>query len=258
MINQVQKSNDIYETFVNSFGEDLFNKVTEAMGGAVVAWKDAQKDLSVNNLKYRITCAAENAAKEFGHKAPDYINAAIEANTQEISKKVNSIISLYASQGKKVDIPSPRVGSINIPGVNLNDVMKELAEKLEAESNVWGAVIGGAAIGVAIAILGPIAWIGAGAAYLAKKLFGTEETEEEKREKALAKPLDASKRLEVYNSLDADWQKICGSVADTIEASLRENQQIKRSIALVVKELMEAYKKSLRDARVLTNIYYDK
>lgn len=253
MIDRVQNNNDIYETFMQEFGHDLWDNVTDAMGHAVELWKDAYNDLSVNDLKERITSSARDAAKKFSSQAPAYINVAIENNTQEINDKVNSIISMYASQGFEVSVPKPKVNEISIPGVNLDSVMAELAEKLKEDSSGWGAAIGAAAAAGAVAWVlgGPLMWTIGGVLAIGKLIFGNHDSEEEKKKKALAKKLDKADRQAVYDSLSEEWETICNSVEESINKTLRSNANIKSSINTVVKELMQAYKENLKEARVL-------
>lgn len=255
MIDKAQNSNDIYETFIQEFGHALWENVTDAMGAAIAEWKDCDNDLSVNDLRDRITSAAKKSSKKFSAEAPAYIDAAIESNTQEICTKVNAIISLYASQGYEVNVPKPSIGEINIPGVNLDGVMSELAEKLKDDSSGWGAAIGGAAVAGTVAFLlgGPLMWTIGGALAIGKFLFGNHDSEDEKKRKALAKKLDHHEREEVYNSLSEDWGNICSSVAESISKSLRGNHNIKTSINTVVRELMQAYKENLKNARILVD-----
>lgn len=255
MIDQVQNSSDTYETFVQEFGHALWDNVTDAMGAAVIKWRDSDNDLSVNDLKGLITSAAKQSAKKFSSEAPAYIDAAIESNTQEISTKVNAIISLYASQGYEINVPSPKIGEINIPGVNLDDMMAELAEKLKDDSSGWGAAIGGAAVAGSVAFLlgGPLMWTIGGALAVGKWLFGNHDSEEDKKKKALAKKLDYDEREKVYDSLEENWENICNSVTESINKSLRGNRNIKDSINTVVRELMQAYKENLKNARILVD-----
>lgn len=253
LINKVQNSDDVYETFIQMFGHDMCDRVTDAMAEAVENWTNSKSDLSVNNLQTRIMFAIERVAGSFSGSAVNYIDTAIAENTKEIHDRVQSIISLYASQGYEVSVPEINVGAINIPNVNLEGIMNGLAEKLKDDSTGWGAAIGGAALGGAIAMLlgGPLTWMVGGAALLGKMLFGSNDSEEEKKRKALKKDLDAGQRQEVYNSLSNDWENITNSVSESIEMSLRGNTDIKKTINRVVKELMSAYKENLKNARIL-------
>ena len=129
--------------------------------------------------------------------------------------------------------------------------MKEISNQITEQSTKWSDVITGAAIGGAIGLLlgGPLAWIVGGAYLIGKKFFG--ESEEEKKRKAMQKPLDSGQRLEVYNSIDSKWSEITDNIASSIVNSLRGNKKIRQSVKKAVDGLLNAYEESLRSSRIL-------
>jgi hypothetical protein len=57
----------------------------------------------------------------------------------------------------------------------------------------------------------------------------------------------------VFNSINEEWQSICESGADSIKEALTSDKSIKNSINMVSKEFMQAYKDSLKSARILVD-----
>ena len=146
-----------------------------------------------------------------------------------------------------------KLGEVNFSDINMDSVLYGISEKLKEDSDGWGAAIGGAAIGGAVAMLlgGPLTWLIGGGALLAKWLFSEEKTEEQKQAEAMARELDASQRLDVFNSINEEWQSICESVADSIKDALTSDKSIKSSINKISKEYMQSYMDGLKSARIL-------
>ena len=67
----------------------------------------------------------------------------------------------------------------------------------------------------------------------------------------MARELDASQRLDVFNSINEEWQSICESVADSIKDALTSDKSIKSSINKISKEYMQSYMDGLKSARIL-------
>ena len=116
----------------------------------------------------------------------------------------------------------------------------------------WTGVLTAGAIGaVAGFLLGPIGWIGMGAVALWNAFFGEEETEEQKREKAKYKALDAEQRLKVYNEFDAKWGEICEQIEDSINEALSDSA-IKNKVNSHCKSVLREYaEECLRQTRLM-------
>ena len=69
----------------------------------------------------------------------------------------------------------------------------------------------------------------------------------------MSRDLNAEQRTQVFNSISEEWQSICDSVANSIAEALTNDKSIKDSINKVAKEYMQAYKDSLKSARVLVD-----
>ena len=253
-INAFLKGSQTFDIFVENFGHDLWDKVTDDIGGVVTAWRDAEEDYSIDELQTAISDTVQESVAEFSSNAPAYVENAINESTKEIRDKVESIIAVYSSQGVEINLPNNvKLGEVNFSDINMDSVLYGISEKLKEDSDGWGAAIGGAAIGGAVAMLlgGPLTWLIGGGALLAKWLFSEEKTEEQKQAEAMARELDASQRLDVFNSINEEWQSICESVADSIKDALTSDKSIKSSINKISKEYMQSYMDGLKSARIL-------
>ncbi len=255
-INAFLKSSDTFDVFVENFGHDLWDKVTDDIGGIITAWRDAEENYSIDTLQAAISDTVQESVAEFSSNAPAYVESAIKESTQEIRDKVESIIAVYNAQGVDVNLPkNVKLGEVNLSDINMDSVLYGISEKLKEDSDGWGAAIGGAAIGGAVAMLlgGPLTWLIGGGALLAKWLFSEEKTEEQKQAEAMARNLDSDQRAQVFNSIREEWDSICSSVATSIREALTNDNSVKNSINKVAKEFMQAYKDSLKSARILVD-----
>lgn len=253
-INNFLKGNNTFKIFIEKFGYDLWDKVTDDMGAMIVAWRDYEEDISINALQTGISNTIQESVAEFSVNAPAYVEASIKESTNDILTKVESIIAIYSSQGVDIKLPNNiRLGEVNLSDINMDSVLCGISDKLKEDSNGWGAAIGGAAIGGAVAMLlgGPLTWLIAGGALLSKWLFSEEKTEEQKQAEAMARDLNQEERIQVFNSINEEWDSILSSVRDSINESLENDYSVKNAINKVAKEFMQAYKDGLKSARIL-------
>lgn len=250
-IAQLKQSDAIYEDFIENFGGAIFESVVGKVADSVTNFANSAVDKSLNQLQNSISSAVRNGIDTVSSDAPRYIQELITVHTEGIRQKVDSIVANYTSQGSNIQIPTLSIDKVNVSGINLNDIMKEISNQITEQSTKWSDVITGAAIGGALGLLlgGPLAWIIGGAYLIGKTFFG--ESEEEKKKKAMQKPLDAGQRLEVYNSIDSKWGEITDNIASSIVNSLRSNQKIRQSVKKAVDGLLTAYEESLRSSRIL-------
>ena len=250
-IAQLKQSDAIYEDFIENFGGAIYESVVGKVADSVTNFANSAVDKSLNQLQNSISSAVRNGIDTVSSDAPRYIQELITVHTEGIRQKVDSIVANYTSQGSNIQIPTLSIDKVNVSGINLNDVMKEISNQITEQSTKWSDVITGAAIGGALGFLlgGPLAWIIGGAYLIGKTFFG--ESEEEKKKKAMQKPLDAGQRLEVYNSIDGKWGEITDNIASSIVNSLRSNQKIRQSVKKAVDGLLTAYEESLRSSRIL-------
>lgn len=255
-INDFLEHKPTFDIFVEMFGHALWDKVTDDIGGTITAWKDAKENYSINDLQSAISATVQESVAEFSSNAPAYVEESIKKSTESIRNKVESIVSVYSAQGVSTNLPNNvQVGEVNLGDLNMKSVLYGISEKLKTDSDGWGAAIGGAAVGGAVALLlgGPLTWLIGGGALLAKWMFGEEKTEAQKRAEAMNRKLTAEEREKVFRSIEKEWQSICDSVGTSIEQALTKDRSIKKSINRVAYEFMQTYKESLKSARILVD-----
>ena len=253
-INAFMNSSRAFDVFVEKFGYDLWDKVTDDVASVIVGWRDLNVDVSISKLQKDISAATQKSVAEFSSNAAKYVEESIKENTKDIRAKVESIIAVYKSQGVEITLPdNVKIGEVNLSDINMDSVLLGISEKLKEDSNGWGAAIGGAAIGGAVAMLlgGPLTWLVGGGALLAKWLFAEEKTEAQKRAEAMERNLNSEERLKVFNSINEEWESIQNSIDKSINKALTTNNSIKEAINKVSKEYMQAYKDGLKSARIL-------
>ena len=251
-INRLMNSDDIYDTFINEFGHELWDKVTDSVASLINYFGETDEDdYSINNLQDAISETISETIKEVSPQASSFMQAAIETHLQDIQAKVDDIIRHYAQQGISTNV-SYKVAVPNISDINLDGVMDSISDRIAEESSQWSDTITGAAIGsIAGALIfgGPLGWIIGGALLLGQLFFG--DTDEEKKAKAMAKELDLEERQKVRNELANKWDDIQEKIAQSIYDSLTGDSQIKHAINKCVKQTLESYRENLKSARIL-------
>lgn len=254
---QQVSGNGVYNKFVDLFGNYLYNNVAEKVQEVIIDWRDSQQKLSLNYLNSRIKNGVKSTVDECSQNVTEGIQISIEEETKELREKVDAIVAAYTAQGTNVNLPS--LSDLEVMnggvGVDMSGVLHELASSIETESSNWGGLIAGAGIGAAVAMIlgGPLAWIIGGGALLGKWLFGEEESEEQKRQKAMSKELSSEERAAVCNTLGEKWDDIMGSINNSVFKSLQNNNRARRDVASAVDRLMSAYKDALKKSRIMVD-----
>lgn len=252
-IEALLNSDTIYDRFTTNFGTDIYNDVIASMRETIEYFRDAEGDMSLKTLQSQISKGVSSVIQTKSANVKEYIQQAILDESVDIRTKVENIISYYTSQGMEIETPSLKISNVKIEGLNLDDVVQEISAQVADSSDGWSDIITGAALGGVMAFLfsGPIGWIVGGGYLLLKGIFGESESEEEKKAKAMSKPLPKDKRLEVYNAIGERNDEICQQVAAGIEKALNENKAIHKSVVDVSKKVLNSYEENLRKARIL-------
>ncbi len=250
-INQLQKSDIIYDSFIEKFGYALWDRITDEVSATATAFRDAEEDYSLNDLQTAITNNVQEGIEEIVPNIASFMQEAISENTGDIQQKVENIISHYSNQGINIPNPELNINTLNTGNINLNNVIKSISDKMVAESANWAGAIAGASIGGAIALLlgGPLAWIVGGAAFLGQMFFG--KSEAEKKRDAMLKELDKEDRQKVFDSIGEKWDDIQNDIRNSVYKSISRNKEIKQSINQTTYQLLQSYKESLKKARIL-------
>lgn len=250
-INQLQKSDIIYDSFIEKFGYALWDRITDEVGATATAFRDAEEDYSLDDLQTAITNNVQEGIEEIVPNIASFMQEAISENTGDIQQKVKNIISHYSNQGINIPKPELNINTLNTGNINLNNVIKSISDKMVAESANWAGAIAGASIGGAIALLlgGPLAWIVGGAAFLGQMFFG--KSEAEKKRDAMLKELNKDDRQKVFDSISEKWDDIQEDIRNSVYKSISRNKEIKQSINQTTYQLLQSYKESLKNARIL-------
>jgi len=251
-ISRLENSNDIYNSFIDIFGKAIFDNVTNRVADVINEFRQSGTDYSINQLKVAIDETVNEASQEVTENASAYLEAAVMDNLADIQKKVESIVKNYARNDATVgNVDLSSVSVPRISNINMGNTMTEISNSISVSSSDWTATLGGAAVGGAIALLlgGPLAWLVGGGAALASLFFG--KSDEEKRAEAQARPLTLQERSQVVDSIVPQWDEMTEKMARSIHRSLTKDHNVRESINKAVKKILQEYKETLKDARVL-------
>lgn len=250
-IDNIVKQNLVYNHFVEKYGDALKEDVVDSVNLSL-NWFIGQanydgyveEDFSLEDLKACIKEIVESGVDEMKKKTPDYFKEAFEEATADVRKKIDTIIANYTNKGTKVTLPEINFQSIDVKGINLNGVIKEISKTIDVSSTNWlqyglagaGLIFGaiGASVGFALG-----RWLG-----------GDKRSDEEKQAAAMEKALSHDERVNVYNSICEKGDEITQSIHAAVDRSLRDNS-LKSKIQSMASQVLGEYKKSLEDARIL-------
>ena len=252
-INNIKQSGAIYESFTMNFGGALYERITENIASRIKEWAESSQNYNLNVLQSMISSAVQKSINYESSNITQYIEQAIDESTADVRQKVEDIVSHYSNQGVNIQLPTLNINNINVSGINLNGIMDEISNSIAVESSNWSSTIAGAAVGGAVAMIlgGPLMWIIGGGALLGKYFFGKEESEAEKKRKAMTKNLSSDERAQVYATLSEKWDEMTDNIAASIRESLDGNRNIKSSINQAVNGMLDSYEQSLKNARIL-------
>lgn len=249
--------NGVYNKFVELFGNYLYENVAAKVEEKCIEWRDYPMGISLNRLNEFIGNGVQQIVAECSAKVNEGVQLAIDEETKELREKVDAIVAAYTAQGTNITLPS--LQNLEVmqggAGIDMSGVIREISASIQTESSNWGGVIAGAGIGAAVAMIlgGPLAWIIGGGALIGKWLFGENETEEQKRKKAMAKDLSAEERVAVCNTLSEKWEEITGSIHRSVFDSLRNNRKARCDVSFAVDNLMAAYRDALQKSRIMVD-----
>lgn len=252
-INALQRDDKIYEEFKQNFGGAIYEAITDNIVNTLNEFKNSGCDFSIYDLQNKISEDIEATLESASNHVGEFISDAVSEGTKEIRENIEKIILHYRSQGidVKMNVEELSFENIEFGDLRFDNIIDEISKELLTESSSWGSIIGGAALGGAVAMLfgGPLAWLVAGGAWLANSIFG--DSEEEKQRKAMRRALDSTERSKVYESIASEWETITNNIACSIEISISSNREIKVGVNKIVYTLLDSYKKNLKNARIL-------
>ena len=243
---------DIYTPFAAA----LIDKVTDEMQRSVITafqeFRDCSEDVSLYDLQARIEQWIESDTNNISEWATECYQQTFEEKTADIRSKLDAIVGEFSNTAVQMG----NAGNVNLslPELNLSELSDQMAEisstfTEEAGSiteTVAGAAIGGA-IGYGLGMLlgGPLAWLLIGGYFLKKVFWDEEETEEQKKEKAMSKDLDSDARQQVFNAFfdenEGKWGDVSESIANTVHDAIYGNTSLKKKINEQSKKVIMDY-----------------
>ena len=190
-INNLQKSNLIYNTIVENLTDGLYLAVNDNLVDEISGWGNDSVDRSLEALQGTIRKSIQNSLRNSSEMMSNVFQSAIKENLEPIQQKVNLIISHYSSQTVNSGNATLDVSCIQINNINLDSTINEISNTIMKDSSGWTEAIAGGAIGLGVALFfgGPLAWLIGGGALLGKYLFGEKKSEAEKKREAMSKNL---------------------------------------------------------------------
>lgn len=250
-IDSIIQNNKVYDSFIADFGEVLKSDVIDSVGfslnyfiGNVDIEDYEEQDYSLNDLKEILKNVVTNGVDEIKKEAPKHFEKAFMKTTEGVRGKIDTIVANYTNRGTKVTLPQMNFDSIDIQDINLNPVINEIAKTIDTSSTNW-LQYGLAGAGMIFGL------IGASIGYAAGRFFGRDKrTDAEKQAAAMEKELNHDERAQVYNAIFEKDAEIIEAINKAVDKALRNNK-LKTTIQNMTAKVLNEYKKSLQDARIL-------
>lgn len=250
-IDNILKQNCVHELFVEKYGdalkEDVIGSVNFSLDwfiGNVNHEDYEEEDFSLEDLKNTIKEVVEDGVEKMKEESSEYFKASFEEATEDVRNKINTIVANYTKEGTNVSLPIINFQNVDIKVINLDGVIDEISKTIDVSTTNW-LQYGLAGAGL---IFGAI---GAGLGYaLGRWLGGDKRSDEEKQAAAMEKALSHEERAKVYNSIVEKGDEIAQAINDAVDKSLSD-RNLEAKIQSLTFEVLEEYKKSLKDARIL-------
>lgn len=252
-IKELMSDVDVYSIFADKLGTKLQEEIEASIATPVCTFKDADEDYCLADLEVSIENNIESDVQNIGTWSKECLTEAFEDVTANMRSKVGQMMANYSKSDVKMGKLSAK--ELDLPELDLDVIsgqIQEITATITDSASVWTGVVTNVAIGaVAGFLLGPIGWITMGAYAFLKGIFGQEESEAEKREKAKYKDLDSEKRLKVYNEFDDKWSSICSEISEAISDALAD-PSIRKKINDQCKPVLRKYaEECLRQTRLM-------
>ena len=233
-----KNANDIF----TPFAEALTAKVTEEMQNSVVTafneFKDCETDVSLNDLQERMGQWIEQDTNNISEWATDCYQQVFEEKTADIRNHLDSIVGEFSNADVRMGSVSGLSGTL--PKLNMQEITSQMGDvgaSVAANANAISdaitnvAVSGAVGFGLGLLIGGPLAWVLLGGYFAAKWFFGEEETEEQKKQKAMAKDLNKSARQDIYNNFFSEkWEEVANNIANSVHNAIYGNTSLKKRV----------------------------
>ncbi len=224
------------------FAEALTAKVTDEMQRSVITafneFRDCESDVSLLDLQARMGEWIENDTNSIGEWASECYQQTFEEKTADIRTRLDSVVNEFSNAGVRMG----NVGnvSLSLPQLDMQDIteqMKDIGVSFAEEAGSISAAVtdiaisGAVGFGLGMLVGGPLAWILFGGYLVGKWLFGEEETEEQKKQKAMAKDLDKSARQQIYDAFfNEKWEEVANKIENNVHQAIYGNSSLKNRI----------------------------
>ena len=244
-IAKLERSDEIFESFAANYGHMIWDDVTDTIIDTVKSFCESNQDRSANQLQSQLRQNIQNSVRRKSSDAVSYLQVEIDDKTQGVKQAVDSMVRAYARQGTSVKVPELKISSLDVGTINMDSVVKEISDQIVENSTNWLGIGG---LGLAAILFGiPGLLIGWGLG----KIFG--KSGEEKKAEAMSKPLDYDTRQEVWVGFAEKWdgEHMSEKLHDEIISAVANNRKIKQDIQSALRTMLDAYKKELKNARIL-------
>lgn len=245
---------EIFEEFVNIFGAYTYRQVNDTLVDTLVAFRDGNQDLSINDLRSQIGSNINQVLSNVESQASIGVEEAIKSATEELCKRVDSIVAVYTAQGNDIKLPSINVPAIRMSNINIDNALDEIEAMIPVDDSTFsgGGALGGAAAGAAIGsiIPGIGTLIGAGIGAWLGGSSGTKSAAEIASERRHTR-LDAGTRNVLISVLGDKWEDIQEMLANAVEQSIRNDHKVKSAIKQASTAFLTEYRDSLKNSRIL-------
>ena len=245
---------EIFEEFVNVFGSYTYGQVNDTLVDTLVAFRDSNQDLSINDLRSQIGSNIKQVLSNVESQASIGVEEAIKSATEDLCKRVDSIVAVYTAQGNNIQLPSINVPAIRMSNINIDYALDEIEAMIPVDDSTFsgGGALGGAAAGAAIGsiIPGIGTLIGAGIGAWLGGSSGTKSEAEMVKERRHTR-LDAETRNILIGVLGDKWEDIQGMLANAVERSIRNDHKVKSAIKQASTAFLTEYRDSLKNSRIL-------
>lgn len=246
-ISKLENGNGIFEDFAAGYGYAVWDEVTDVIINTIKSFCESSRDRSANELQSDLRNSIKNCISKKSSEAIVYLQNAIDERTSEVRKEVDDMVRAYARQGTSVKAPEIKISSLNVGTINMDHVIKEISDQIADSSTDWLSIGGYGLAGLIFGIPGVLVALGL------DLLFG--KSDEERKRDAMKKPLDASTRAKVWDGFAEKWEgeQMAQKIHNDIISSISNNSRIKQDINSALKAMLEAYKKELKNARILVD-----
>lgn len=255
-IRECKGNGKISEDFLAAFTKKLWDKITDEFAATLHTFKNQEADCSMNDLTAQFSEDVKTCVGNIGNDVSGCMNEILQKNCGTMLQQIEKIVAAYRSQMDSYDRFSIDMNNQSFD-FDIDSLAAVVASELVQngdfnkilEGELGAAVVPGILAGIGFLMSGPLGWI-LGIGGVISMLFYN-ESEDEKMNKAMTKPLNKSQREKVFNSFAEKWEEWCNRIAEIIHEKVGINPELKKSVDFAVYNFFDTYETSLKQARIL-------